>query len=212
MACSNFAGFVGFTLWFSYYISEGTHPFPSWADPFFLSSCLLLFTGLLFLSPKLEKTEERVKFSLDVTTVMLAGSMAYGYFIFDPTTYSETQSILTTAVVFAYPMTDLGLLLGMMTLLLKRAQDKSRPSMVLLLAAGCCLLTGDLVYYSTVERGFLVDIAWILYPFLQVVNSQYQYVRLSNALPAPALLRAKSNRGQTDHKHRGSCAAPVRAA
>lgn len=179
-------------LWLYYEIIAKESPFPSLADVFYLLFYPLILAGFLSLSPKLESKEEKIKFALDIGIVMFASLMAVWDVLFNRIIQANSGDYLTTGLLLAYPVGDWVALSGLLFLIMKKATDKDRPSMIFLILFMVSFLVADLAFayknaIGTYQSGDLVDIGWVIATFFALLNGQYIHVKISNSSQTASL-------------------------
>jgi diguanylate cyclase (GGDEF)-like protein/PAS domain S-box-containing protein len=138
--------FIGNAISAWYVLARHENPPVSWADPFYLSDSLLTLTALL-LFPLARRTRlERWKFVLDAAMVLVGGGVAIWYFSVRPTAASQESTVVVTLLAFAYPLVSMLVLLGVTTVLLRRATDPNRLAFGLLLTGVSVSVVADLTF------------------------------------------------------------------
>jgi diguanylate cyclase (GGDEF)-like protein len=140
-------------------------PFPSGADLGYLAFYPMAFFGLLSLPTPRRSREQRLTAAFDVGTVVLGGSAVIWSVDLGPTVAAGGSDTLALLTSLAYPVGDLVLLFGAVSLLL-RVPTAGRPVRLLLLGFGSYLVT-DMLYShiqltSAYQGGDLVDAGWVL--------------------------------------------------
>jgi diguanylate cyclase (GGDEF)-like protein/PAS domain S-box-containing protein len=133
ISLANISFSIGSVLWLYYESVLGEQPFPSGADAGYLLFYPLMLAGLLLLVEKMRSAEERLNFTLDASVIMIGGGIVLWYFLLGPIARAGDDDTLKTALSLAYPIGDLVLLLGISSLLLRRAEFTSRRPINLLL-------------------------------------------------------------------------------
>ena len=185
-ALANLGSTTGAVLWAYFELFAHTAPFPSWADPAYLSFYPLMFCALLLLAPKLPTVEERLKLALDAGIVTLGGAMVLWYFILSPLAQSTTGGPLLTALSLAYPVCDLLILFGIATVLFRRSEN-SRGSMNFLLVSLTLMFIADFIFgyqnlQGTYQSGGSADSLYIITYFLITMSAHYQDRRATSEL------------------------------
>ncbi len=126
----------------------------SWADLFYISDSFLTVAALLSF-PIAERTSiEWRKFALDATVVLLGGAVAIWFFVMRPIAAVGESQGTAVVLVFAYPLAGLLVLLGIITVLLRRPTDNNRLAFHLLVAASGLSIVADLVFnYILADEG-----------------------------------------------------------
>jgi diguanylate cyclase (GGDEF)-like protein/PAS domain S-box-containing protein len=180
---------VGQILWIYFENYLGEQPFPSWADVGYLAYYPLMLAGLLLMVEKMRTREERINFSLDASIVMIGGGMVIWYFLLRPIAGSHDGDSLKTVLSLAYPIADLVLLLGIVSLLLRRTGFGSRWIVNLLLAGVVINFIADFVFSyqsleGTYETGNPVDGLFTLACMPVAVAAHLQYIQARNGILA----------------------------
>ena len=159
----------------------GINPPVSWADLFYLSDSFLTVAALLSFPLARRTSLEWRKFALDAAVVLVGGAVAIWYFVMRPTAAAgETQGI-EILLVFAYPLASLLVLLGIITVLLRKPSDGNRLAFRLLVTASLLSIIADLVFnYILVDVGRRA-VAWTdgiyLIVYILLVTSGELYYR-----------------------------------
>ena len=140
--------------------------FPSVADYFYLSFYPLMLLGLLRFPVAPLKPTERLKYALDLATVMIAAWIVVWYFVVGPTAAGGESDWLTVAIAAAYPIGDLVVMGGTVALLLRRQREAERSALLLFLGGLAFYVAADLIYgYASIAGTYVsggwVDIGWV---------------------------------------------------
>lgn len=181
VALAHGASIVGTTLWIYFENYLGVQPFPSWADAGYLAYYPLMMAGLLLLVEKMRSAEERISFALDSSVILVGGGVVIWYFLLRPISQASDGDTLTTILSLAYPIGDLVLLLGISSLLLRRAAIASRGVVNLLLFGVVLNFCGDFIFgyqsiAGTYETGNAVDSLYTLAVLPIGLAAHMQYV------------------------------------
>ncbi len=173
---------VGSILWTYFENYLGEQPFPSWADAGYLAYYPLMLAGLLLMVEKMRNREERINFSLDASIVMIGGGMVLWYFLLRPIAESHDGDSLKTVLSLAYPIADLVLLLGIVSLLLRRTGFGSQWIVNLLLVGVVVNFIADFVFSykslaGTYETGNPVDALFTLSCVPVAIAAHLQYIQ-----------------------------------
>lgn len=126
------------SLWIYYDSVLNVSPFPSIADVFYLLFYPLMLAGILSLPYTPIQRERRTLLGLDMIIVMIVGTIFLWYFILAPMGNSG-EGGLAALVALAYPIADLLILAGLLSLIQRDLEDVSRA--VLILLSGSILFT-----------------------------------------------------------------------
>ena len=142
--------------------------YPTWADAAYLSFYVVAFAGLLAFPARRRTRSERFRLLLDMGTVFIAGVTFIWYVALGPDLASSAYDIdLPYLVTFAYPVGDMLLLFGVLTLLWRGAPRFSVPSLRVFATGILVFIVADISYdYITVHSSYLggdpVDTLWFV--------------------------------------------------
>jgi diguanylate cyclase (GGDEF)-like protein len=161
------------------YEQIGTLPYPSVADIFYLLFYPLTLCGLLRFPTGYRNAGERVRLTLDLAVVAIGGAMVVIYVVLGPTVVQSGPDKLLTAISVAYPVGDMVLLVGLASVLLRRAPGSSTRALQLMAATLMFFVAADLVYgylnlHSTYQGGDPVDSLWMVAIALSAVAAAAQ--------------------------------------
>ena len=108
----------------------GQSPYPSLADPLYLSFYPLMLTALLVLPHGRRARSQNVRLTLDLATTALGAATVVWYVLIAPTARAGGQSTLQMAFSLAYPVGDVILIVGVASLLLRGVADSTRRAAV----------------------------------------------------------------------------------
>ena len=140
---------------------------PSWADAAYLSFYPVAFAGLLaFPSPR-RTMSQQFRLLLDVGTVFVGGATVIWYTSLGPAVASARGFELANLVLFAYPVGDLLLLFGVLSLLWRGAPRSSVASLRIFATGMLMFIVADVVYdYVSTHASYLggdpVDTLWMV--------------------------------------------------
>jgi diguanylate cyclase (GGDEF)-like protein len=140
---------------------------PSWADAAYLSFYPVAFAGLLaFPSPR-RTTSQWFRLLLDAGTVFVGGATVIWYSSLGPAVASAHGFELANLVLFAYPVGDLLLLFGVLSLLWRGAPRSSVASLRIFATGMLVFIVADVAYdYVSTHTGYLggdpVDTLWMV--------------------------------------------------
>lgn len=179
IAAANLASWSGDLLWAWYDTVRGVEPFPSWADAGYVLAYPLLMSGLVTFATRPRTTAERVRFGLDAATVMLGAWMVSWYFVLGPTVVEGESDLLTRLLATAYPVGDLVILFGAITVLLRRPEPSAARALRFLLAGVVITIVADFGFGylslagESVVRPWL-DALWMLAPLAMAAAAVFQ--------------------------------------
>ena len=141
--------------------------YPTWSDAAYLGFYVAAFCGLVSFPARRDSGSERLRRLLDLGTVFTGGAVLIWYLALGPAVGTGLRFDLFDLVTYAYPVGDLLLLFGILTLLW-RGVPRSSVMALKIFAVGLLLfIAADLIYaYITVHSTYLggdpVDTLWML--------------------------------------------------
>jgi PAS domain S-box-containing protein len=149
------------------YELAGKRPYPSLADVLYLSFAVLMLAGLLSFPVLRLDRAGRIRLTLDHALVALGGAAVVIYVVLGPTAVAHGSSALQTAFAIAYPVSDLVLLVGLASLLLRGSAPSAQLGLLLLTAGLLFYVEADLIYgyitlHSSYHGGDRVDALWMV--------------------------------------------------
>ncbi len=176
------AYFLGDLIWSYLENVLAVQPFPSVADLFYLLFAPLATIGLISMPATALTRRERWLYLLDFFVVMVTTTMLMWYFIIGPTAESNAGDWLTQAIAVAYPITDVIVIGGIVSALLRQPARDSRPVLWLLFLGMLFFVAADISYgftslAGTYTTGSWVDAGWMLTQFifmLAALRQMYQ--------------------------------------
>src|ERR1035438_2564297 len=142
--------------------------YPTWADAAYLTFYVVAFAGLRSFPSRRRTRSERIRLLLDVGTVFVGGSTFIWYVALGPAmAASAARFNLAGLVTFAYPVGDLLLLFGVLSLLWRGAPRSSVASLRIFATGMLVFIAADVTYdYMTIHTTYLggdpVDTLWFL--------------------------------------------------
>jgi signal transduction histidine kinase len=137
------------------YALLGRSPYPSLADPLYLSFYPLMLAALLVLPQAPQTRSQHIRLALDLTITALGAATVIWYVLIAPTARAGGQSSVQMAFSLAYPVGDMILVVGVASLLLRGVDQGMRRSLWLLTAGLCLFIVGDVLYaYATLHSLF----------------------------------------------------------
>jgi diguanylate cyclase (GGDEF)-like protein len=166
--------------------------YPTWADAAYLSFYVVAFCGLVSFPARRRSGPERLRLLLDLGTVFTGGAVLIWYLALGPAFGSGLHFDLFDLVTYAYPVGDLLLLFGILTLLW-RGVPQSNVTALRIFAGGLLIfIAADLSYdYITVHSTYLggdpVDTLWMLALTVVCISAASQLrTKLSGTLLPPS--------------------------
>jgi diguanylate cyclase (GGDEF)-like protein len=149
------------------YEAQGTLPFPSIADAFYLMFYPLMLWGLLRFAVGRRSVAERVRLGLDLAVVAIGSSAVVLYVVLGPTAIAGGADVLQEVVAIAYPVGDMVLLVGLASLLLRQATPSAKQALQFMAVGLLFFVAADLVYgyinlHSSYQGGDPVDTLWMV--------------------------------------------------
>lgn len=195
ISLSTLAYLAGAMLWVYFESYLGVQPFPSLADIGYLAYFPLMMTGLLLLVEPMKTTEERIGFVLDLALIMIGASMVMWHFLVQPMITSGDGFTLLTVLSVAYPIGDLVLLLGIVSILMRRRTIATNGPVTLVLVGVAVYFAADFAFgyqnlKGTYETGSWVDVIWTVALLPIVLGAHYRNLlagRETLSTPRPAL-------------------------
>ena len=132
-------------------------PYPSLADPLYLSFYPLMLAALLVLPHRRQSRSHNLRLGLDLATTALGAATVVWYLLIAPTARAGGQSTLQMAVSLAYPVGDVILIVGVASLLLRGVPDSTRRALWLVAAALCLFVIGDALYAYVALHGVFAE-------------------------------------------------------
>lgn len=121
----------------------GAVRFPSPGDVVRMMLSLTLVTGLLTFPLRSISPRERRRIGLDLATVVVSGFSMLWYLVVGPGIAMTGASFDRVAAATAYPVTDLVLIFGVATVLLRGTDPSTRRPLSMLAAGGGFFVVGD---------------------------------------------------------------------
>ncbi len=145
-----------------YDVGLNQSPYPSLADPFYLTFYPLLLLALLTVTTR----TKLLKPTLDGATIVVGGGAVVWYLVLGPTV-EQSQSPLTMGVSMAFPLGDLFLLAGLAAMLLRPGPIAFRAPLKLITAAVLLGIGADVLYgygqlHGTYRAGDWIDTLYVL--------------------------------------------------
>lgn len=141
--------------------------YPTWSDAAYLGFYVVAFCGLVSFPARRGSGPERLRLLLDLGTVFTGGAVLIWYLALGPAVGSGLHFDLFGLVAYAYPVCDLLLLFGILTLLWRGVPQSSVVALRIFAVGLLLFIAADLTYaYITVHSSYLggdpVDSLWML--------------------------------------------------
>ncbi len=158
---------LGDVLQFFYENVFHMRAYPTWADAAYLSFYIVAFAGLSSFPSRRRTGSERTRLLLDMGTVFVGGATFIWYVALGPAVASAHGFDLADLVTFAYPVGDLLLLFGVLSLLWRGTLRSSLLSLRIVATGLTMFIAADVTYdYITVNSTYLggdpVDTLWFV--------------------------------------------------
>ena len=142
-------------------------PDPTWADAAYIAFYPVACAGLFAFPSRRRTRPERLRSMLDVGTVFVAGATLLWYVALGPAVASKPSFDLPDLVIFAYPIGDLLLLFGVLSLLWRGVPQASVTPLRIFATGMLVFIAADVTYdYVTIHApyrgGDPVDTLWML--------------------------------------------------
>ncbi len=197
LAGASFLWAIGDLVWAIYETVFHLSPTPSPADIFYMVAFLVILIGV-FIAPHEPFSMIRlVKNLLDISVVVVSVVVIYWNFLFQPFIgrfLTDTKTLITLGV---YPIMELILLVGLLSLVLRKLEDVSQLSLVLLTAGmAVMILTYSVMAYDSLHdiyyRTAFIDISWGLMHFFSILAGlaqvRFHFQRQQQGAPGRPLL------------------------
>jgi diguanylate cyclase (GGDEF)-like protein len=141
--------------------------YPTWSDAAYLGFYVVAFCGLVSFPARRDSGSERLRRLLDLGTVFTGGAVLIWYLALGPAVEKGLRFDLFDLVTYAYPVGDLLLLFGILTLLWRGVPQSSVMALRIFAVGLLLFIAADLIYaYITVHSTYLggdpVDTLWML--------------------------------------------------
>ncbi len=158
---------LGDALQLFYEVVLHERAYPTWADAAYLLFYVVAFCGLMAFPARRRSRSERFRLLLDMGTVFVGGATVIWYVALGPAVGSQFDFGLEDLVTFAYPVGDLVLLFGVLTLLWRGVPRSTVVSLRIFATGLLVFIAADMTYdYIIVHSSYLggdpVDTLWIL--------------------------------------------------
>jgi diguanylate cyclase (GGDEF)-like protein len=170
---------LGDVLQLVYEVVLHERAYPTWSDAAYLSFYVVALAGILSFPSRRRTRQERFRLLLDMGTVFVGGVTLIWYVALGPTVAVGAPFDLADLVTFAYPVGDLLLLFGTLSLLWRGVPRLSVVSLRIVSGGLLVFIAADITYdYITVNSTYLggdpVDTLWIVALVILFVAAGYQ--------------------------------------
>jgi len=130
-------------------------------DVVYLAGAGVMLVGLLAFPGRRRSRQEQVRLALDIGVVVAAAFVVVWYLVLGPATKVEDPEWMTVVLSVAYPVTDLVLVFGIVTAMLRGAPASSTGSLqLLLLGIGAYVIADVADGYMNLHGGEAVNLRW----------------------------------------------------
>jgi len=130
-------------------------------DVVYLAGAGVMLVGLLAFPGRRRSRQEQVRLALDIGVVVAAAFVVVWYLVLGPATKVEDPEWMTVVLSVAYPVTDLVLVFGIVTAMLRGAPASSTGSLqLLLLGIGAYVIADVADGYLNLHGGEAVNLRW----------------------------------------------------
>jgi diguanylate cyclase (GGDEF)-like protein len=198
LAIAAFANVIAEALWYYYESVLGVEPFPSLADFFYLLYYPLTLTGILLFPFAAISRRDRTIMWLDMAIVMVSSAMVFWYFILAPM-QAEAEQGIAGIIAIAYPIGDLLIFAGMISLIQRNVENTDRWTLILL-ALGMIFLTfADALFGYFEVAGIPYDLAplsvlWLAAALAHQGAATSQILALRQPLPEISVGEGRTRR------------------
>jgi diguanylate cyclase (GGDEF)-like protein len=173
--------------------------YPTWADAAYLSFYVIACCGLLSFPGRRLSGPERLRLALDMGTVLLGGVVLIWYVALGPAVAAGNDFDLNELITYAYPVGDMLLLFGILTVLLRGVPRTSVIPLRVFALGMLFYIAADLDYdYMTIHSTYLggdpVDTLWMVAVTLVCLAAVSQLRSKASTAAAPPPLWPAASR------------------
>jgi len=139
---------------------ENGNPLSAWTNILYFGMYVMGLAGWLSFPLSRRVSNEYRKFLLDAVTVVVAGGLAIWYLVIIPTRTYELDGVSGTFFGLAYPIASMLLLLGVVTVFLRRPTQQSPGASTLLLGGFLLYIFSDLANDLTILQQGWGKVSW----------------------------------------------------
>ncbi len=169
LGLANVSYLVGDLLWAYFENVLNEPPFPSIADVFYLAVIPLMLVGLLNLvgPTQFRRWYDRQRYWLDLVIAALAAVILVWHFVVDATFAENAGDPITALFAVAYPVGDFILIVGLLSVLLRRPDPNTQSVLEWVLPGLFFFVVSDLAFayislQGTYSPGSLLDAGWVI--------------------------------------------------
>src|SRR4051812_6781027 len=137
---------LGDAIWFVYEVLLGDSPYPSLADVAYVAMYPMLVAALLTFPVARRSRRQRATLMFDYGIVFLAAALGVWYLVIGPTALHSSASPLEIVLSVTYPVGDLVVVFGLLTVLARGIAETPRRAVYGLFAGVVCFLASDLAF------------------------------------------------------------------
>ncbi|MGJ7922358.1 DUF4084 domain-containing protein [Neobacillus sp. LXY-4] len=162
--------FLGQGIWiFNEFVLHNEPPYPGWPDVFWVIQYVLYLSAFLFIMHKITQTLPTIRFLFDIMIIMIAAITLSWDLVIDPllTMTANSHSWLFTLVYVGYPIFDIGLLFGAISLFVISNGTIPQKAIIPIVLAFLIKVIANsgytyLVVNNSYSTGSLLDPLWSL--------------------------------------------------
>lgn len=167
MAAALFSITLAEIVWCLLEISNGTQPFPSLADMFYLMFYPLFAIGILLIPVASQSPGERITRLLDTGIVMIVACLIVWTFLISPNIDASNIDMMTLALSLIYPVADLLLFFVLLQVIFQSVPGAIQKNLMVLAASGAVIIIADCGFsikflQGTFVTGGIVDAAYVV--------------------------------------------------
>jgi uncharacterized protein YjeT (DUF2065 family) len=192
---------IGQAIWtYNEDIAHLTVLFPTWADAGYLGSYPFVLLALLLLPAQPLPAITRTRIVLNSLLIMVAVTTFSWYLILGPTILHRADSLLSTVIGTAYPLSTLLLIFCLLLLAIHSHDHTIRPVVFILGLAFLIIVLTDSIYdyqqlHNAYATGTMLDVGWPLgYMLVGLGAGAMRVMSASRPLSSPAPARTTEER------------------
>jgi diguanylate cyclase (GGDEF)-like protein/PAS domain S-box-containing protein len=187
---------VGIILQFVYESVLHIRPYPSFADPCYLSFYPLVLSGIMQFPRVSAIRAVRNQRWLDAISLFIAATAVVWFVLLAPASLAPGQSALQVVFSIAYPFGDLVLIFGVTTFIVSRSGSFNGWPLLIFLSSLLVFISADLIYgrlslENAYAGGDAVDTLWMVALGLLALSAS-EHTRHSTTEPKVTRVRRKT--------------------
>lgn len=192
---------LGDFIWVSSELLLGHLPFPSPADVFYFLFFPFIIGAILMLPGLSLERQDRIKWVLDISIIILSTGLLYWNFILGPKINVSETGKVNTALSILYATLSLTVFYLIIILLTFKFRKGRQTTLILLAISLFCFFFGEssyayLVATGNYETGNMLDISWMLFNSFAALAAIYEYNTIKNKT-----LDVVNNEKSINYKH-----------